>query len=118
MSRLIDSYEFGVIVINGKRYTTDVIIFLDRVQDGWWRQEGHVLHLEDLRQVLDAKVPPDVLVVGIGYSGAMRISNEVITELGSRNIRVIACPTKQACQAFDEISKAGRRVVAALHLTC
>ncbi|MEM3578264.1 MAG: Mth938-like domain-containing protein [Candidatus Bathyarchaeia archaeon] len=28
---MIDSYDFGVIVVNGKRYTSDVIIFPERV---------------------------------------------------------------------------------------
>jgi hypothetical protein len=34
---LIGPYEFGAIVINGKRYKSDVIVLPGRVIDGWWR---------------------------------------------------------------------------------
>jgi hypothetical protein len=30
---MIDSYDFGAIVIDGKRYSSDVIIYPDRVKD-------------------------------------------------------------------------------------
>ena len=43
----IDSYSFGRIVINGKTYTSDVIIFPDKVDASWWRKEGHLLQLAD-----------------------------------------------------------------------
>jgi len=115
---LIDSYDFGVIVVNGKRYTTDVIISPDRVRDGWWRKEGHRLHLEDLQEVVEAKSRPEILVVGTGYSGIMRVPDEVVKELSSRKIALLAQPTKQACRTFNELLGSGRRVVAAFHLTC
>ncbi|MHA1839475.1 MAG: hypothetical protein ACTSYO_05915 [Candidatus Ranarchaeia archaeon] len=38
---MIDKYEFGCIVIRGQEYTSDVIVFPDRVIDGWWRKERH-----------------------------------------------------------------------------
>jgi len=68
---MIDSYDFGRIIINGKRYNSDLIVFSDKVRDGWWRKEGHRLDVEDLKDVLESK--PEVLVVGTGYSGLMRI---------------------------------------------
>jgi hypothetical protein len=45
---MITSYDFGHIIIDGKRYTSDLIVFPDRVKVGWWRKEGHRLQLEDL----------------------------------------------------------------------
>lgn len=115
---MIDSYEFGMILINGKRYTSDVIIFPDRILDGWWRKEGHNLYVEDLKEILTAETQPEVLVVGTGYSGVMKISKEVEETLRSRRIELIVQPTKQACKTFDELSESGRRTVAAFHLTC
>lgn len=115
---MINSYSFGVIVIDGKRYTADVIIFPDRVHEGWWRKEGHRLHLEDLKEVLDFKDSMDSLVIGTGHSDIMQVPDEVIRELTIRNIEVTVEPTKQACETFNKLLKSGRRVVAALHLTC
>jgi hypothetical protein len=105
-------------VINGKRYTSDVIIFPDRVLDGWWRREGHRLYVEDLKEVLSAEPKPEVLVVGTGYSGLMKVSPGVEEVLRGSGIKLIAQPTKRACQTFNELLKSGRRVVAAFHLTC
>ena len=59
--RLINSYQFGLIVINRRRYTRDVIIFPDRVLDGWWRKEGHRLYVEDLKEVLNTGLQPELL---------------------------------------------------------
>lgn len=36
---MINSYDFGRIVVDGKAYTSDVIIFPDRVNSYWWRKE-------------------------------------------------------------------------------
>ncbi|MCD6529472.1 Mth938-like domain-containing protein [Candidatus Bathyarchaeota archaeon] len=115
---MIDSYGFGRIVVDGKEYTSDVIVFSDRVLDGWWRKEGHRLHLQDLREVLEAEPKPEVLVVGTGYFGIMKVTEEVKRYLKSSGIEVIAQPTKQACQTFNDLLESGRRVAAAFHLTC
>ncbi|MHA1594397.1 MAG: Mth938-like domain-containing protein [Candidatus Baldrarchaeia archaeon] len=111
----IEEYSFGRIVINGKTYTSDVIIFPDRVKGGWWRKEGHCLYIEDLKEVIEEK--PEVLVVGTGAYGAMRVPKETLEELKRHGIEVIVCETKEACKIFNELS-GKKRVVAALHLTC
>jgi hypothetical protein len=48
---MIESYDFGVMVVNGKRYTSDLIIYQEKVFDGWWRKEGHRLYMEDLNKI-------------------------------------------------------------------
>jgi len=112
---MIDSYDFGRIVINGKRYNSDLIVFSDKVRDGWWRKEGHRLHVEDLKDVLEFK--PEVLVVGTGYSGLMRIPPETRRYVESEGIELISQKTAEACETFNRLVKS-RKVVAALHLTC
>ena len=37
---MIDAYDFGRIVIDENAFTTDVIIFPDRVMDEWWRRRA------------------------------------------------------------------------------
>ena len=96
---MIDSYSFGSITVNGRRYTSDVIIYPDRVDSSWWRKEGHNLCMEDLREVL--RYQPEVLVIGKGKPGLMSVGNDLIEQL----------------KLYNELS-AGKKVVAALHLTC
>lgn len=67
----IDDYDFGRIVIDGKTYTSDVIVYPERLDTSWWRKEGHLLQPEDITGVLDAE--PEVLIIGTGYSGCMRV---------------------------------------------
>lgn len=111
----IDSYRFGQIVINGLKYTSDVIIYPDRVQADWWRDESHKLSLKDITGIM--KENPEVLLVGTGASGLMRVLPEVEQEAEAKNIRLIVQPTGEACEIYNQLSQI-QRVVAALHLTC
>ncbi|MGR3311200.1 MAG: Mth938-like domain-containing protein [Candidatus Brocadiales bacterium] len=114
---MIDSYEFGRIVIDGKIHTSDVIIYPDHIDSGWWRKEGHKLQIEDLSAVLEWG--PEALIVGIGANGMMKITKEVQTYLKSKGIKLISAVTADACRKHNEITKkAGEKVVTALHLTC
>jgi len=112
---LIDCYDFGKVVIDGKPYTADVIIYPNTVKDHWWRKEGHALHIEDIEEVLREK--PEVLIVGTGYNGLMRITNEVVSYLESKGIKLITQNTKRACEVFNQLSRS-QKVIAVLHLTC
>jgi hypothetical protein len=112
---MIDSYDFGHIVIDGKAYTSDVIIFPDRVNSHWWRKEGHELCVDDLVDVLNQK--PDVIVVGTGNPGLMKVLPETEKLIKSQGIELIVQPTKEACQSYNQISSS-QNVIALLHLTC
>lgn len=111
----ISSYSFGRITVDGEIYTQDLIIFPGHIRSSWWRQQGHSLSVNDLEEVMAA--PPDLLIVGTGYSGVMKVPEETISELQSRGIEVQVKKTTAAVTAFNEAPE-GRKVVAALHLTC
>ena len=112
---MIDSYHFGEIVINGRKYSSDVIIFPDRVQDNWWRSKGHEICLEDITEIMNEN--PEVLIVGTGHSGLVTVLPQVQQEIEQRDIKLIVEPTHEACNIYNRLSPF-RRVVAALHLTC
>jgi hypothetical protein len=112
---MIDSYSFGSITVNGRRYTSDVIIYPDRVDSSWWRKQGHNLCIEDLREVLQYQ--PEVLVVGKGKPGLMAVGADLVEQLAQRGIVVRSAPTAKAVKLYNQLSP-GKKVVAALHLTC
>ncbi|MFQ6076318.1 MAG: Mth938-like domain-containing protein [Candidatus Bathyarchaeia archaeon] len=116
MGLTINSYSFGRIVIGGSRYTSDVIVYPDRVEDGWWRKEGHQLCADDIREAVEGG-KPEVLIVGTGYMGLMRVLPEARGYLKSQGVELLIERTKRACEVFNQLS-GSRRVMAALHLTC
>jgi len=112
---MIDFYEFGKIVIDGRTYTSDIVIFPDRVKGNWWRREGHRLLIEDIEEALKEK--PEVIIVGRGYSELMEIPRETADHLRAKGIKLIAENTGKATEIYNKLSRS-RKVVAALHLTC
>jgi hypothetical protein len=112
----IDQYRFGHIDIKGHGYNFEVIIFPDRVQQRWWRKEGHRLAREDLETVLAEK--PELLVVGTGYYGRMQVPEETLDALRGADIDVRVGKTGSAIEEFNRLQRESARIVAALHLTC
>ena len=111
----IESYSFGRITVDGKTYTSDVILYADRVDAGWWRKEGHGLIPQDMPQVLES--PPDVLIIGTGHSGCLTVPESTRRQIESKGIEVRVMPTTEACEEYNRLSKT-KKVVAGLHLTC
>jgi hypothetical protein len=112
---MIDSYEFGRIVVDSKTFTSDVIIYPGRVKSDWWRKEGHELGNDDLEDVLEQE--PEVIVVGMGNPGIMKVLPETEKLIRSKGIELIAQPTKEACRTYNRLSS-HKKVIAMLHLTC
>jgi hypothetical protein len=111
----IDSYSFGSIVIDKKRYDADVIILPDRVVANWWRKSGHSLEPDDLVEIVSHK--PDKLIIGTGSFGVMKVPVETLEFLGNQGIKTIVLKTGDAVEEFNR-SESGGSVAAALHLTC
>ena len=103
-------------MIDGVIFTSDVIVFPDRVKSDWWRLEGHKLQLPDIQEVLQAK--PAVLIVGTGAFGMMKVMPEVVEAAEAAGIRLEIERTGKACELYNELAERERRLVAALHLTC
>lgn len=110
----IDSYDFGRMEINGKLYKKDLIILPDKIIDNWWREEGHLLQISDLFEVFEIKF--DILIIGTGAYGFMKISEDLIEKLNDMKIEYYILETPKAVKKFNEIKnkiKSG-----AFHLTC
>ena len=112
---MIESYSFGEIVVDGRRYTSDVIIYPERVDDSWWRKQGHSLCFDDLRDIM--AVRPEVLIIGCGASGVLKVPDKTREYITSQGVELIAAPTEAACRQYNELNTE-KRVVAGLHLTC
>ena len=112
---MIESYSFGKLSINGKIYLSDLIIFPDRVYDSWWRNEGHNLYMEDIRDII--VFSPEVLIIGQGSPGYMQVSESVRMGIQSGGIELFVSGTEKAVEMYNKTC-GSRKTVAALHLTC
>ena len=102
-------------VIDGKTYTSDLILYPDKIDDSWWRKSSHLLLIEDLYDVL--RYEPKVLVVGTGADGLMEVPDEIKRFVQSKGIELIVDDTENACKTYNKL-KEKKKVIATLHLTC
>lgn len=113
---MIEQSAFGSIQIDGRTYTTDVLVYPDgRVVDNWWRRHGHRLALEDLEGLLAAG--PDVIVIGAGVYGRVQPEPELENALRQRGVELVMEPTAAAAARFNEL-QSRQKTAAGFHLTC
>ncbi|MFZ5451304.1 MAG: Mth938-like domain-containing protein [Thermodesulfobacteriota bacterium] len=111
----IDSYDFGRIVIDGRTFTQDLLIWPGHIKSDWWRGEAHLLQIPDVFESLAADI--QVLVVGSGQPGRLEVDPALAAYLREKGIDLVVKPTREACVVINQMPET-RRWAAALHLTC
>ena len=67
----IQRVAFGRLVLDGRTYTSDLVIYPDgRVREGWRRARGHRLSVENIAGLVERG--PELIVAGTGINGRMR----------------------------------------------
>jgi hypothetical protein len=113
---MIDSYSFGNIVIDGKKYTKDVIIYPDgRIQGSWWRKKGHKLCVEDIADLID--YAPELIIAGTGAYGIMKPEVGFAELLYDKGIEFQALPSGNAVKEYNRLC-GEKKIGACFHLTC
>lgn len=111
----VKSYRFGHMVVDGEQHTKDLILLPDRVISNWWRDQGHRLSADDLEEVFDAQ--PEILVVGTGANGLMKVPPETRQAVREAGIELQITKTGQAWKSYNELQDE-RATAGAFHLTC
>ena len=113
---VIENFRFGLIVINGKKYKSDLKIYPDgAVIESWIRKSGHMLCIDDIRDIIDLK--PDAIVSGTGVNGLMKLDKKMRKYLDELGIQFFAEPNQEAIEIFNDLS-ARVSTAACFHLTC
>jgi hypothetical protein len=112
---MIDSYHSGRIAIDGKAYTSDVIISPNGDGWDWWHQKTQELNPEDLSALIVEY--PEVFIVGTGISGTLKALPVTKIQVEAEKFRLIAETTDRAFDAYSQLCHS-QRVIAALHPTC
>lgn len=112
----IERIGFGKLILDGRTFTSDLIIHPDgRVVDGWHRQRGHRLSMEDISGLVAAG--PDMIVAGTGVYGLMTPDADVEKRLLQSGIDFLWARNKKAAEIFNHHVSTGH-VGACFHLTC
>ena len=112
---MIESYAFGRMDVDGRPYTSDLILFPDKIDDSWWRKSGHSVCLKDLEDVF--KKEPEALVIGTGFYGLVRVEDEVKRHAQSKGVMLVIEKTKKAVESFNSLASK-KKTIGAFHLTC
>ncbi len=112
-SNFIEDFSFGKIVIDGERYTDDIILIDKEIRSGWWRNRAHTVSKNDLAPVIDFE--PELLIIGTGSSGRMDVPTSLYGEL---KFKIESYPTNKACKRYNELIKKEMKLAGAFHLTC
>jgi len=112
----ISSFKFGHITINRKKYEYDIMVTWQGKVKMLQLVARHVFGEEELMQLLFER--PEIIVIGIGTHSCVELSPEVIAFAEKKNVKIVDKPTPQAVKEFNELARAGKKVVAFMHLTC
>ena len=113
---MIDSFGFGSLVIDGRPFNSDLIIYPDgRIQTPWWRKAGHRLVVEDIEALIASA--PEAIVAGTGVSGLMKPDERLEQQLREKGIQFVADKNQKAIAQYNRLSQL-KQVGACFHLTC
>jgi hypothetical protein len=116
----IDSFDFGSIVVDGRRYVYDVLILPDgtvreRVASRA-RLRSHTITSHEIEGI--GKLQPDIIVVGTGTSELASLSDNAYVYVKRSNLNLVLLPSPQAVEKFNQLIDEGKRVAALIHITC
>jgi len=110
----IDNAFFGNILVDGRKYETDLHVHWDgEVKE---RKRTHVFDKAELNELL--LKDPEVIVVGTGNSGLLQIDPAVHSTASLHGIEIVAVRTPEAAQRFNALMRMRKRVIAVMHATC
>jgi len=120
---MIQQYQFGSIIINGKEYHNDVEIRWDGQVLDWWRKQSHIIDLEDIERALGQK--PELIIIGTGAYGAAKITEMAKQEIEKQGVELIIDKTEEAVKTFNIIKEHSKeeqgkekKIIGLFHLTC
>jgi len=120
---MIEKYEFRSITIDGKTYEYEVEVRWTSEILKWWREESHVIDVEDVKRAVEQN--PETIVIGTGESGIARVTEEAKKFIQGKGIKLVIDKTEEATKTFNVINEESvleegkqNKVIGLFHLTC
>lgn len=113
---MMSDYHFGSVVIDGKVFRNDIVVYYDGKVENWERKEHHLFRLEDIKQGLE--INPEVVVFGTGDYGMAKVDSKAKEFIEKAGIEMVVQKTGLAIESFNRFAKEGKKVIGFFHLTC
>ena len=110
----VEFVKFGELMVDGKIYYSDMIVWWDGERE--FVEKSHILGRDVFSMLLRKK--PDMIVVGTGESGILKVSGEVREMSREKGIKIFEDVSSKAVDIFNGLVKDGKRVAALVHTTC
>lgn len=116
----IDSFSFGSIVVDGRKYRKDLIFLPDGTvkqrPGGHWMFGDHNIKKEEIEEL--SREGAEVAVVGIGTSSKARVAEEAASLTREAKLELLVLPSYEAVEKWNELVEQGKKVAALIHITC
>ncbi|MCD6579086.1 hypothetical protein J7L48_06390 [bacterium] len=105
----INSFDFGSIRIDGKKYDKDVILFRNSVET---KESTHIIKRSDIEKIIIED--SSLIIIGTGTIGRVRITEDAKKLIMDEKKELIMEKTPIAIEKFNE----NKNAVGIFHITC
>lgn len=116
----VDSFSFGSIVLDSKKYARDVLLlpngFVKKRRGGFWKFGSHTIKKLEIEELAGAS--PDVVIVGIGTDAKAKLEADVESFAKESKPELVVLPSSEAIEELNKPLDRGKRVAALIHITC
>ncbi len=109
----IDSVKFGEIVVKGKTYFSDMIVWWDEKIE--YRDKIHVFDMSEFLKLVERA--PEIIVIGLGMQKSLKILPEVEQVAADKGIEIFSEISSKAAEIFNAFLADGKKAVAVIHST-
>jgi len=120
---MIEEYNFGYVIINGRRYNNDIEVRWTNEVLPWDFREHHLIDIEEVKRAIEQN--PETIIIGTGKSGLANITEEAENFIRENRIELIVDKTEEAIKTFNIMNEESledegkqRRAIGLFHLTC
>ena len=116
----VDSFSFGSITVDGKKYRRDLFLLPDgkvkQRKGGFWIFGSHDIKKREIEEL--GRASAELIIVGIGTNSQARLSGEAKSYAEQAKLELHILPSSEAVSNFNELLEQGKKAAALIHITC
>jgi len=111
----INAVNFGEVVINGKTYYSDMVVWWDGKLE--FLSKRHIFNVTELNRLLKRK--PYAVVIGTGHQGGgVKVTDGVEQSAKKSGVKLFIDQSPDAIDIFNGLIADNKKAVAVIHATC